>query len=137
MSKEFSKDKSPEQNIKTSIDRILGKDTTIKRKRKSANDLKKEIFCQFIDAMNYLDFRNGDLHEKYLMNMDEYDEPFMNSIDILLKLTFNARQLELIYFYLYERVDIEGKAIAMKGDDGKIIPTDTPEQLWNAILNLV
>ena len=136
MSKDFSKNKTPEENVKTSIDRILGKDTTLKRKRKSAIDLKKETFIKFLNTMTYLDFRNGELHGKFQMNMDEYDEPFMEAFDLILKLTFNSRQLELIYFYLYERIDIEGKSIAMKDDNDQIIPTNTPEEVWWAIQSL-
>jgi hypothetical protein len=136
MSKNFSQNQSPEQNVKISIDKILGKDTTLKRKRKSANDLKKETFCQFLSAMTFLDVRNQELNNKWMMPMDHYDEPFMKAIDLILKLSFNSRQLEVIYFYLYERIDITGKEIAMKDDNDKIIPTTNPEEVWIAVQSL-
>jgi hypothetical protein len=136
MPENFSQNKTPEQNVKTSIDKILGKDTTLKRRRKTSADLKKEIFVKFINIMLYLDIRNAELNSKFNMNMDDYDEPFMESLDQLLKLTFNNRQLEIIYFYLYERIDIEGRPIAMKDDNDNIIPTNTPEEVWYAIQNL-
>src|ERR1700749_4706657 len=117
--KEFSKDKSHEENIKVSIDKILGTNTVIKRTRKKAEDHRKALFCRFIDSMIFLNNRGQELDNDFLLDMTKYDSVFYETIETVLELSFTKKQIQIIFFYLYERVDEDGKVKELIDEDPK------------------
>lgn len=133
-SKEFSKSNSHEENIKVSIDKILGSDTVIKRSKKNAEDHRKALFCQYIDAMLFLGNRSAELDSTYFMDMAKYDGLFYETIETVLKLSYNKKQIDIIYFFLYERIDVEGHILELEDNVTKEpIVMNTPEQLYESL----
>lgn len=131
---EFSKSNSHEQNMKVSIDKILGTDTVVKRSRKTAEDHKRALFNQFIDGMLFISNRSGELDSNFCLDMGKYDSVFLDTIEVVLKLYFNKKQLELIYFFLYDRIDVEGNVLEVFDEDNKQpIAMNNPDQLWESI----
>lgn len=134
MAKGFSKQNSHEENVKVSIDSILGVDTTIKRGRRTAEDHRRALFNQFIDGMLFCTHRSGELDSHFFMDMTKYDTIFYETIETVMKLVFTTKQIDMIYFFLYERVDLEGKVIDIYDEETKEpIKMNTPEQLWESI----
>jgi len=68
------------------------------------------------------------------MNLMDYDDPFYVSIENLLKLHYNQEQRNLINWWLYDKYLPTGDVLVLtNSDDGGLIPSDTPEDIWNLI----
>lgn len=134
MKAEFSKDNTHEENIKVSIDKILGADTVIKKTRRTVEGHRKALFNQFIDSMLFISSRSTELDTNHCMDMAKYDGVFLDAIEVILQFYFNKKQIELIYFFLYDRIDEEGKPVQII-DSGTKQPIlmNTPSQLWDTL----
>jgi len=131
---EFSKKNTHEQNIKVSIDKILGASTTVKRARKTAEDHKRALFNQFIDGMLFISNRSQELDTQFCMDMAKYDAVFLDVIETVLNLHFTKKQIELMYFFLYDRVGIDGKVIDLADEDtDEPLLMNNPDELWETI----
>ena len=116
--------------IKKSIDDILHTDTSLKRKKKSEEDINRERFEKIITTLEELEVRSIILGEDLKLDFTEYDEKFYFIIDSLLHLHFGKEAAELIFFYLYDRMNPDGTANGLQNDEGEIIELTSPTDLW-------
>ena len=65
-----------------------------------------------------------------------YDELFYQIIDSLILLHFGNEGYELISFYLYEKFTPDGEMLEMYNENEDIIPTETPEDIWNILMTM-
>ena len=61
---------------------------------------------------------------------------YLQIIDSLILLHFGKEGYELISFYLYEKINPDGSFNELFDDDGNIVPSTTPEDIWNILVNL-
>ena len=87
--------------IKKSIDDILHTDTSLKRKKKSEDDINRERFEKIINALEEIEVRSIILGEDLKIDFTGYDEKFYFVIDSLFHMHFGKEAAELIFFYLY------------------------------------
>jgi hypothetical protein len=119
------------QGIKTSIESIIGTDTTLKRKRKTEDDISREMFEKAVLAMEEIQVRGNLLHTELKLDLYEYDEKFFEVIDRLFTLHFGREAGEVIFFYIYERLNPDGSVNQLLDQDGHPIPLENPTDLWN------
>ncbi len=84
------------QGIKTSIESIIGTDTTLKRKKKTEDDISREMFEKAILTMEEIQVRGNLLHTELKLDLYEYDEKFFEVIDRLFTLHFGREAGEVI-----------------------------------------
>ena len=73
----------------------------------------------------------------YNIDMVDYDDPFYNIIDSLLKLYFNQEQQNLINWWLYDKFLPTGDSLNLiDKKTEEEIPTNTPEEIYEIIKNL-
>lgn len=130
---EFQHNKPHEENIKISVEKILGASTILKRPRKNAEDKKRNLFMGIIDSLIALDMRSIDLDRAFFMDMSKYDSPFYATIDDLFEFIFTKDQVRLINFFLYERVTADGHYVDLVDDTNTIIDISTPEKLYEEL----
>ena len=67
-----------------------------------------------------------------------FEEPFVQSIEALLKLQFNKQQIQLIEWWLYEKFNqLDGSVLQLNNTETEEeIPSDTAEELWNLLQTL-
>jgi hypothetical protein len=118
------------QGIKTSIESIIGSDTVLKRKKKSEDDINKESFEKIIQTMEEVQVRSTLLHAEFKLDMFDYEEKFYEVIDRLFTMHFGREAAEIIFFYIYERMNPDGTVNQLADIDGNPIPLDTPSDLW-------
>ena len=119
------------QGIKTSIESIIGTDTTLKRKKKTEDDISREMFEKAILTMEEIQVRGTLLHTELKLDLYEYDEKFYEVIDRLFTLHFGREAGEAIFFYIYERLNPDGSINQLLDQDGHPIPLENPTDLWN------
>jgi hypothetical protein len=124
------------EGIKGSIENILGSAASLKRRRKTENDIQKEKFEQIIFLLEKINVRSELLGTDFNLDLTSYDNDFYNAIDILLELTFGKEVRELIFFYVYDRVLANGDIQELTDAEGKAIKLNTPSDLWNLITQI-
>jgi hypothetical protein len=119
--------------IKTSIENIIGSNTVLKRKRKTEEDINRELFEKIILTMEELQVRGNILHTDMNLDLYSYDEKFYEVIDRLFSLHFGREAAEVVFFYIYERMNADGTVNQLLDSQDNPIPLDNPSDLWNLV----
>ena len=119
--------------IKKSIDEIIGVDTFLKRKKKTEDNQHKERFVKIIQTLEEIEVRGMILGTDLQLDFTSYDDKFYSVIDNLFFLHFGKEACELIFFYIYERLNPDGTANPVEDVEGNAIPLNSPEDLWELV----
>ena len=118
------------QGIKQSIESIIGTDTTLRRKRKTEEDLNRESFEKIMLLMDEIQVRSALLHSELCLDYSNYDEKFYEIIDRMFALNFGKEAAEIIFFYVYERINPDGTINELLDQNNEIISINSPSDLW-------
>jgi hypothetical protein len=120
--------------IRKSIEEIIGVDTFLKRKKKTEDDQNRERFIKIIQALEEIEVRGMILGNDLALDFSTYDEKFYFVIDALFSIAFSKEACELIFFYVYERLNPDGTESSEVVDlEGNAIPLSSPEDLWELV----
>lgn len=121
------------KQIQLGVDSIIGTKTLIRRKRKSNSDKKRELFFSLINNIDELTVRQNLMYADLNLDFSNYDEKFFTVIDALLYMHFGKQCMEVISFYLYERLNADGTMNAIITEDETEIILNSPYDLWNLL----
>jgi hypothetical protein len=121
------------EGVKSSVDDIIGVDTTLKLKKKTEDDIQREKFEQVIRLVQEIETRGVLMAEELQVDFSTYDEKFYNAIDIMFELHFGKEAAEIIFFYLYERTNPDGSTNDILDANDYPIPLDTVADLWSVV----
>ena len=129
MSKEENVDK-----IKSYIDDILGTKSSLKEKIPAKISLERELFCEALQNLQFVNSRTMGMKHDYKINMMDYDDPFYTAIENLIKLNYTQEQQNLINWWLYDKFLPTGEVLILTHKDTEeIILSETPEDIWELI----
>lgn len=128
--KEESSQDENVNGLKKSIENIIGSNTKLRRKKKTEQDIRKELFIETINNIEKLYQRGVAIEKIYGINFINYDEPFFEIIDNFILYTFGKEIAELIYFYLYDRVNEDGTINALMDQNKNEIVLKDANDLW-------
>lgn len=134
--KEIIKPDDHTDNVKKSVDTILGIKTSIKRVKKQSDDHRRILFSKIIDSIIEVEERSIVIDEMLGLDMRKYNKPYFNIFDMLFEYTFNKKQISAINFYMYDRYTEDGIMIPFKNHNGEIFNIETSEQLYDYIKNI-
>ena len=123
-------------SIKNAVDQLLKINSTVKRKKKAYIDKQKDLFIGVIMALQAAQTRTTLSQTELKLDFSTYDEMFLQIIDSLILLHFGKEGFEVVSFYLYEKMNVDGSVNELFDDDNKIIPSTTPEDIWNILVTL-
>ena len=123
-------------DIKKAVDSILKINSTVKRKKKAYIEKQKDLFTSIIMALHATQARTNLANAEMKLDFSSYDELFLQIIDSLILLHFGKEGYEVISFYLYEKFNPDGSVNELFDDDNKVVPSDTPEDIWNILMKL-
>lgn len=123
-------------SIKNAVDQLLKINSTVKRKKKAYLDKQKDLFVGIIMALQAIQTRTTLAQTELKLDLSTYDEMFLQTIDSLILLHFGKEGFEVISFYLYEKMNVDGSVNELFDDNNKIIPSTTPEDIWNILVTL-
>ena len=122
------------KKIKSYIDEILGTTIDLRKKLPSRQSHRKKLFCDMLYNLQFVNARTMGMKHDYKINMMDYDDPFYISIESLIKLNYNKEQQSLINWWLYDKFLPSGDVLILTNKEtDEIIPSDTPEDLWDLI----
>ena len=123
-------------DIKKAVDQLLKITSTVKRKKKAYIDKQKDLFISILMALQAVQTRTILTQTELRLDFSTYDEMYLQIIDSLILLHFGKEGYELISWYLYEKINPDGSFNDLQNDEGEIVPSDTPNDIWNILVNI-
>jgi hypothetical protein len=120
----------PFKKLQEQMKKLIGSDSTVKRRKKNKIDTQRELFLTNIPLLEHIIIRGVMLESDYGFNTNLYDEPFYQIIDSLIYMHFDEEAADAIMFYLYERVNPDGTFNSVIDIDDNEIPLENAEDLW-------
>jgi hypothetical protein len=124
------------EKLQEQINQIIGAQSTLKRRKKTNEDTQREIFISTISLLSHIVNRGTMMFADYGIDMNKYDEPFLQIIDSLIFMHFGKEAGEIVMFYIYERTNPDGTTNPLYDEDDNIIPLDRVEDLWELVKNI-
>ena len=119
----------PAKGIKESVEHIIGVPLTLKPKKKNKEDTDREQFQSLINMLEHINMRSY-MAEDIGINTDQYDELFYNVIDPLIIDKYGNECVELIFFYVYERVNEDGTINELVDNNNNVVILNNSLELW-------
>ena len=120
--------------IKSYIDDILGTKSSLKEKLPAKISQEKELFCDMLINLQFVNSRTMGMKHDYKINMMDYDDYFYTAIENLIKLHYTQEQQNIINWWLYDKFLPTGEVLILTHKDTeKIIPSETPQDIWDLI----
>lgn len=126
------------QGVKQTLETMIGTDLSLKRKKKNEHDLNREVFEKIIIALERANIRTALVGTEFEIDLSKYDETFYEVIDNLMVMQFGKQASEVIFFYVYERMNPDGTINELRDLNDTPIVLNSPTDLWdlvNAIKN--
>ena len=122
------------RKIKSYIDDILGTKSSLKEKLPSKKSYEKELFCNMLRDLQFVNSRTMGMKHDFKIDMMQYDDPFYTAIECLIKLHYTQEQQNVINWWLYDKFLPTGEVLILTNKDTEeIIPSETPEDIWDLI----
>lgn len=133
---EENKGEKHAQSIKQTLETMIGTDLSLKRKKKSEYDLNKETFEKIIVALERANVRTSLVENDFSIDLSKYDESFYEIIDNLILLHFGKQAASVIFFYVYERLNLNGSINELRDKDDNPVILNNPSDLWEVVNNI-
>jgi hypothetical protein len=121
------------QGVKQTLETMIGTDLSLKRKKKSEHDLNRELFEKIIIALERANIRTALVGTEFDIDLSKYDETFYEVIDNLMLMQFGKQAAEVIFFYVYERMNPDGSINELRDLNDIPIVLNSPTDLWDLI----
>ena len=121
------------QGVKTTLETMIGTDLSLKSKKKSEHYLNKELFEKIIIALERTNIRTALVGTEFDVDLSKYDETFYEVIDNLMLMQFGKQAAEVIFFYVYERMNPDGTINELRDVNDNPIILNSPSELWDLI----
>ena len=121
------------QGVKQTLETMIGTDLSLKRKKKSEHDLNRELFEKIIIALERTNIRTALVGTEFNIDLSKYDETFYEIIDNLMLMQFGKQAAEVIFFYVYERMNPDGTINELRDPNDTPIVLNNPSDLWDLI----
>lgn len=122
--------------IQIAINQVLGVKSLIRRKKKTQEAKKKELFVSIINSIEAIINRQNLMYAELNLDLANYDEAFLDTIDALIVLHFGKEGAEIIAYYLWDRVSPDGTINSLVDEAGKEVYLETAQDLWNLLISI-
>lgn len=120
--------------IQSAVNEILNVKSLVRRKKKTREEKKKELFITIVHSIEQIISRQNLLYLDLNLDLTKYDEAFLDVIDSLLILHFGKGGADLISYYLWERLSPDGEINPLVDIEGKEVYLENAEELWNLLI---
>ena len=118
------------KGVQQSIESIIGADTILKRRKKTEDDINRDTFEKIILTLEQANIRSSIIGGDFKLDFTSYDETFYEIIDNLILMQFGKEASEVIFFYVYERINPDGTVNELADQDNNVVALNTPTDLW-------
>ena len=118
------------KGVQQSIESIIGADTVLKRRKKTEDDISKDTFEKIIITLEQANVRSSIIGGDFKLDFTSYDETFYEIIDNLILMQFGKEASEVIFFYVYERINPDSTTNELADQDNNVVALNNPTDLW-------
>ena len=122
--------------IQLAVDSLLKASSTVRRKKRTQSDRRKECFFAIINLLEETIVRSNIAYQELQIDLFKFEDKYIQIIDMLMFMNFGEDCMDIISFYLYDRTNEDGTTNAIQSSDGQDIVMDTPYDLWNVIVSI-
>ena len=130
---EFFNSEQEKENIKTLFDTILNSNVNV---YENVNVYKKH-FISTIKNLERGAFGEKQFEKENPTDLSPIVDPLWFSIELMLSNLYGNQVANLMLWYLFDRIDINGNVLPYTDKDNNIIVLDTPDDLWNYVKLLI
>jgi len=121
------------QGVKQTLETMIGTDLSLKRKKKSEHDVNRDMFEKIVIALEKANIRTAIVGSEFDLDLSKYDESFYEVIDNLIMMQFGKQAAEVIFFYVYERMNPDGSINELRDVNDNPIVLNNPTDLWELV----
>jgi hypothetical protein len=118
------------KGVQQSIESIIGANTVLKRRKKTEDDINRDTFEKIILTLEQANVRSSIIGGDFKLDFTSYDETFYEIIDNLILMQFGKEASEVIFFYVYERINPDGTVNELADQDNNVVALNNPTDLW-------
>ena len=118
------------KGVQQSIESIIGANTVLKRRKKTEDDINRDTFEKIILTLEQANVRSSIIGGDFKLDFTSYDETFYEIIDNLILMQFGKEASEIIFFYVYERINPDGTVNELADQDNNVVTLNNPTDLW-------
>ena len=134
-------DPNLQNSLHEAFEQLLNSPVLIRKQRRNKAFKKKILFISLIEQYEKALNKSARLQSEFGLDLFDYEEPFYGVIDKLMLLTWGMNVYELVTFYLYERLNLDGTInylIDTKEDGTEVeVFLKTPEDLYNYLSQII
>jgi len=124
------------KNVQSAIDNLLKIKSVVRRKKRTENNRRKEMFAQIINSLEETIIRSNIAYMDFGLDYSKYDEAYLAIIDALIYMNFGKDSTELISYYLWDRVNPDGSINPIMDEDDNEIILKNAYELWELLCKL-
>jgi hypothetical protein len=126
----------PYKAIQLAVDSLLNTQSTVRRKKRTQSDRRKECFFAIINLLEETIVRSNIAYQELQIDLFKFEDKYIQIIDMLMFMNFGEDCMDIISFYLYDRTNDDGTMNAIQSLDGQEIIMNNPYDLWNVIVSI-
>jgi hypothetical protein len=131
-------DKEAKNNLEEGFKKLFSSSIILKKQKYNKINKKKSIFLTLIKEYNEALEKSLNLSNQFKIDLYEYEEIYFNVIDKLMILLWGDEVYDIINYYLYDRVSLDGTSSSFyekqQNGDELEITLKTPEDLYNYLI---
>lgn len=131
-------DKESKSNLEEGFKKLFNSSIILRKQKINKENKKKQLFLSLINEYENTLKKSLELSNQFKIDLYEYEESYFNIIDKLMLLLWGDEVYDLINFYLYDRVSLDGSInVLSKTKDDQLeneILLKTSEDLYNYLL---
>ena len=122
------KNMKKKRNIKNLSD-LIGKGINIQESPKSAKNKEQKLFFDIIGELCQIEAKSQIISSAGI-NVMEYEESFLKVIRVLLEKYYGEFKSQIIIWWVFESIDMDGEVSALIDEDEKEHIINTKEELY-------
>jgi len=131
-------DKEAKNNLEEGFKKLFSSSIILKKQKYNKVNKKKSIFLTLIKEYSEALEKSLNLSNQFKIDLYEYEEIYFNVIDKLMILLWGDEVYDIINYYLYDRVSLDGTPSSFyekqQNGDELEITLKTPEDLYNYLI---
>jgi PIN domain nuclease of toxin-antitoxin system len=127
-------------NLEAGFNKLFNSPVIIKKKKRNQALKKKALFVSLITQYEISLNKSVKLQEEFAIDLFDYEGSYYEIIDKLMLLMWGGSIYEIITYYLYERLNLDGSLNGIietneAGEETEVF-LKTPEELYNYLVQV-
>jgi hypothetical protein len=127
-------------NLEAGFNKLFNSPVIVKKKKRDQALKKKALFISLVSQYENSLNKSVKLQTEFAIDLFDYEGPYFEVIDKLMLLMWGGDIYEIITYYLYERLNLDGSLNSIietneEGEETEVF-LKTPEELYNYLIQV-